>query len=418
MIALALVSPRRSGHRGLLRSVSDIVSTLATPKLLIPTLLYVLAILGILIPASHFGLWEPSLWKTTVTWLLVSGLGLLFNLSQAIDDAAFFRRAALRTLGVVGIVEFIANLESFALWVEIPGQLLAVTAVAAVTTASLAEAPAQRRVASTYLGIYGLCALVWGAWNLIGDWSDANHGMLIREFLMPIWLTPVALLMVYAYAVLAAYESTFIRMRIVKQRGSLARQRLALVLRAGIWLPYLRLVRGQGAHRIARTDGFREAWAVVGQIRQEHREQAKAEAAEERRLIDNAGRVGADEFGRQFDRRGHAETQAALRRVAMSQMGHYRNGGTKYRGDLLPILEPGFKRDGLSLPHGIAMHVAADGQSWYAERQTITRYCFAIGAVGPPPDQWLFAGPERPSGFPDDAEWDHWGGGQHSLNWD
>ena len=377
-----------------------------------------MAILGTLIPASHFGLWDPSLWKTTVTWLLVSGFGLLFNLSQAIGDATFFRRAALRTLGVVGIVEFIANLESFPLWVEIPGQLLAVIAVAAVTTASLAEAPVQRRVASTYLGIYGLCALVWGAWHVIGDWSDADHGMLIREFLMPIWLTPVALLIVYAYAVVAAYESTFIRMRIVKQHASLGRQRLALVLRAGIWLPHLRLVQGHGAYRIARTDGFREAWDAVGQIRQEYCEQTEAEAAAKRRLIENAGRVGADEFGRQFDRREHAETQAALRRVAISQMGHYRNSGTKYRRDLLPILEHGFKRDGLSLPHGIAMFVAADGQSWYAERQTITTYWFAIGAVGPPPDQWLFAGPEKPSGFPDDAEWDHWGGGQHSLNWD
>lgn len=398
--------------------MSDIVSTISTPKLLIPTVLYVVAILGIIIPASHFGLWEPSLWKTTVTWLLVSGFGLLFNLSQAIDDAAFFRRAALRTLGVVGIVEFIANLESFPLWMEISGQLLALVAVAAVTTASLDKAPAQRLVANVYLGIYGLCALVWGGWHLIGDWSDSDHGMLIREFLMPIWLTPVALLMVYAYAVLAAYEFTFIRMRIVKQRGSLARQRLALVLRAGIWLPHLRLVRGQGAYRIARTDGFREAWAVVGLIRQEHREHTEAETAAKRRLVENAGRVGADEFGRQFDRREHAETQAALRRVSISQMGHYRNGGTEYRGDLLPMLEPGFKLDGLPLPHGIVMYVAADGQSWYAERQTITRHWFAIGAVGPPPDQWLFEGPERPSGFPDDAEWDHWGGGQHSLNWD
>ncbi len=415
MIALALVSLRRSGRRGLLRSVSDIVSTLAKPKLLIPTLLYVVAVLGMLIPASRFGLWEPSRWKTTVIWLLVSGLGLLFSLNQAIEDATFFRRTVLRTLGVVGIVEFIANLESFALWVEIPGQLLAVTAI---TTTSLAEASAPRQIASTYLGIYGLCALAWGAWHLIGEWPQADHGVLIKEFLMPIWLAPVALLMVYAYAVLAAYESTFIRMRIIKEGGSLARQHLALVLRTGIWLPHLRLVRGQGAHRIARTDGFREAWTAIGQIRQEHREHAEAETATKRCLIENAGRVGADEFGRQFDRREHTETQAALRRLAISQMGHYRNGGEKYRGDLLPMLKPGFMRDGLPLPHGIVMYVAADGQSWYAERQTITGYWFAIGAVGPPPDQWLFDGSERPSGFPDEVEWDHWGGGQRSLNWD
>ena len=399
----------------MLRSVRDIVVMLAKPKLLSSTLLYVVAILGMLIPASRFGLWEPSLWKTTAIWLLVSGLGLLFSLSKAVEDASFFRRAVMRTLGVVGIVEFIANLESFALWMEILGQLLAVSAV---TTTSLAEAPAPRRLARTYLGFYGLFALAWGAWHLIGDWPQADHGMLIREFLMPIWLTPVALIVVYVYAVLAAYESAFIRMRIIKEGGSLAKQRLALVLRVGIWLPHLRLVQGPEAYPIARTDSFREAWATISRILQEHREQADAETATKRRLIENAGRVGADELGRQFDQREHAETQDALRRLAISQMGHYRNGGKRYREDLLPMLKPGFMRDGLPLPHGIVMYVAADGQSWYAERQTVTGYWFAIGAVGPPPDQWLFDGSEKPSEFPDDAAWDHWGGGQHSVNWD
>ena len=108
----------------------------------------------------------------------------------------------------------------------------------------------------------------------------------------------------------------------------------------------------------------------------------------------------------------------ALRSLAISQMGHYRNSGKKYRGDLLPILESGFVRDGLPQSHGIAMYVAPDGQSWYAERQTITGHWFAIGAGGPPSDQWLFDGTDRPSGFPNEAEWDHWGGGEHSVNWD
>lgn len=41
------------------------------------------------------------------------------------------------------------------------------------------------------------------------------------EFLLPIWLTPVALLLVGAYAVWAAYELAFIRMRFAGRDGSL-----------------------------------------------------------------------------------------------------------------------------------------------------------------------------------------------------
>ena len=97
-------------------------------------------------------------------------------------------------------------------------------------------------------------------------------------------------------------------------------------------------------------------------------------------------------------------------------MGQYRNGGEKYREDLLAMRVHSFTRDGLPQPDGIAMYVAADGQSWYAERQIITGHWFAIGAAGSPSDQWLFDGPNRPSRFPNEAEWDHWGGGEHSGN--
>ena len=63
-------------------------------------------------------------------------------------------------------------------------------------------------------------------------------------------------------------------------------------------------------------------------------------------------------------------------------MGHYRNVG-RYREELVPLLERDLARDGLPQPSGIGTYVAADGQSWYAERQAITGHWFAIGAAGP-----------------------------------
>ena len=147
LIVLALAS---SGRGDVLRSVGNLLSILVEPKIFIPTFLYVAAILGALIPASRLGLWEPSLWKTTVTWLLVSGIGLLFSLNKAIEEPGFFRRAFVRTLSAVAIVEFIANLEPFPLWAELLGQLVA--SVAVVTT-SVAEQPRPRQMAQTYLGM-------------------------------------------------------------------------------------------------------------------------------------------------------------------------------------------------------------------------------------------------------------------------
>ena len=334
---------------------------------------------------------------------------------RRIDEPGFFRRAFLRMLAVVAVVEFLATLSSFPLWAEVLGQLLA--AVAAVTAAYRGRYPRAARPADAYLILFGLAALAWGVWKVVDDWSLIDHGLLLREFLLPIWLTPFALLFVFGFAVVAAYEKAFVRMQLgAGDHSPLAKQRLALVLRSGLSLAHLRLVAGREMW-IGNATGFRETWSRIGEAKQASRERAWAEATAARRLIDNAGRTGVDSEGRQLDRREFSETQEALRSLAFAQMGWW-NRDDRYREDLLEMLEPTFELDGLSEPSGITMYVAPDGQSWYAARQTITGHWFAIGATGPTPDQWLLDGPEKPSGFPVEPEWDHWGGGNSSLNWD
>lgn len=92
---------------------------------------------------------------------------------------------------------------------------------------------------------------------------------------------------------------------------------------------------------------------------------------------------GTDDDGRQLDQREFEETRRALRWLATCQMGWYRNRGGRYRQELLDILGD-FTKQGLPAEHGIELHVAPDGQRWWAGRQTITGWYFAIGAAGPP----------------------------------
>ena len=99
-------------------------------------------------------------------------------------------------------------------------------------------------------------------------------------------------------------------------------------------------------------------------------------------------------------------------------MGHYRNSGGYQKESLAPVVENLSEKYSLPNSNGIRMHVSSDGQRWYAERKTITGQWFAIGAAGPPSDQWLYDGPEPPSGYPDDSEWDQWIGDNHAVNWD
>ena len=416
LTALVVVLLVGRGRMEIVDSACALIKSLAQPRLLVPSLIYTGILLAALIPASHLGVWQPSLWPATVLWLIISGLGLLFRLDEAIRDPHFFRRAMLRALGAVAFVEFIVNLESFALYIEIPLQILAMLSVAIVAMAKGSSSQPASTLASTYLVLLAVVAAAWGIRHLASSWSLLDHGLLLREFLLPIWLTPVALSLVYLLSVWAAYEMAFIRMSFVNE-GPLFGQKLALVLRSGARLRSLQHLRGDGAQQLGRTTGFREAWHEVGQIQRDRIQEIEAEAAAQRRLVENAGLRGVDETGQQLDQREHFETRESLHWLAVCQMGHYRNGQF-YRDDLLPIVEPSFTQYGLPESSGVEIRVAADGQSWYAERQTVTGHWFAIGAAGPPSDQWLYDGKEAAPGFPDQGAWDQWGGGQHSKNWD
>ena len=400
------------------KSAAGVLRSMATPWIWIPLTTYLAWLTAAVAGGRSLGVWDSELAKTTVLWVVLSGLALVFDLNKAISRPGFFRRALLRTLGATAVIEFFVTLESFPLWVEIPAQALGLLfAGVQVLVARDRRQASAGCVASAYLALYGVSAVVWSVVRLVGDWDSTDKGALAREGLLPVWLTVVALIFEFAFALVAAYQSSFKRMRFWRSQGRLWRQRAAVLLRGNVRLHVLRLMTGYGAREVARADGFRAAWTAVGQVVQGDRARKEAMEAAARRLAANTGVERTDETGRQLDQREFAATRKALLWLHTCHMGHYRNRG-RYRRDLLPLVASHFARDGLPDEHGVEMWVRADGQAWYATRQTTTGWWFAIGAGGPPPDEWLYDGPRPPKGFPRAAEWDRFGGGAHTVNWE
>ncbi len=416
LLAVVLLASRKDG--GIFRSLRSLLASFSHPKVLVPLLLYAGWVLASLIPASILGVWEPGLWVTTVTWLLLSGLGLLFKFPDVIEEPGFFKLAIMRLVQTAVLIEFVANLASFALWVELVLQALAlVFGMASAVASSDPEHAQVTRLANGYFVTYGLLAAIWGLSQLVSDWSTFDHGDLLREFLLPIWLTPVALVYVYALAVYAAYETANVQIRFASKGRVLAKQRLAMILRTAGRPERLRVLGRAGAWRFAHTSGFSDAWKEVGRIIDDHRQRNADDETKQFRLFENTGAIGVDPDGKQLDQREHSETMEALRSLAFDQMGEHRRIGRYQNESMSPSLERRSEQNCLPTPNGIRIHVSSDGQSWCAERQTITGHWFAVGATGPPPDIWYYDGPERPSGYPDDSEWDQWLGDKHAINW-
>jgi len=366
---------------------------------------------------AHVGLWNGGLLKPTVLWMVLSGFGLFFGANDALKQRGWFQQVLTKTFGATIIVEFIVNLRSFPLLVEIPLQPIVFLAVVLPLVEKEPEHHAVVRVGNWLMTSLGFAALAWTVAGLADQWSDLARGQLAREFFLPRWMTLGALAFIGPLSLYMGYDGLFRMMTWRAKGASVWRQKLAVLLRAGPRLSVIRDLHTPYDHDVANAEGFRSAWKSIGSVRRQRRSKEAEDRAAEQRLIDNAGLDGWDEDRKRLDQREFAETCRALRWLATCQMGRYRNQGQRYSDDLLPIVESHFEQDGLPTDHGIELHVAADGQAWYAYRRTISGWYFAIGAAEVPPDQWCYDGDEPPAGFPNDESWSRFGVGEMAAHW-
>lgn len=263
--------------------------------------------------------------------------------------------------------------------------------------------PAHRpveRLAEVLLVAIGAALITFSTVQIIRQWDTLDLRLLALEFALPVWLTAGVLPFIYAMAFYGAYETAFLRVNhAVGNRQGQVRARLAALLTFRLHLRDADALSFYWARQAGEATSLSEARQVLREFRRSCREAEQEQEEARLRLVRNAGLQGTDDDGRQLDQREFEETKRALRWLATCQMGWYRNRGGRYRSELLDMLGD-FTNHGLPTEHGIELHVAPDGQQWWAGRRTITGWYFAIGAAGPPPDQWEYDGEVPPGGFP------------------
>ena len=381
-------------------------------QILIP-LVAMLAWVGLELSVGvRLALWNPTLAKGTILWTLGSAGVLLFNCTQIDsngDDLHFFRRTILATVGVAAFVGFFVNLYVMSL----PGELVfqIVVAVPSLMVAVAGQKPEYKSAKSfcgQMLAAIGLALLALATRQVYLDWHRLDARELVLDFALPVWLTVGLVPFLYLFSIYVAYDAVFHRIgRENTGRWSRCRSRLALLSVLHFRVGTVRKLAGYWyfTRKLGEVQTFSAARGVVAEFLDTLSRKEQATSDEEERLRRYSGSQELDDEGRRLDRREFAETIRSLHWLATCQMGWHRDGG-RYRRDLLRVLGDDFTRHGLSKDSGITLHVAPDGQSWYAWRRTVTGWCFAIGAAGPPPDQWTYDGPEPPRGFPgEDSSW-------------
>lgn len=402
LVVSSLVSSRtRSAVLGLVRAALH-------PKVVLPVLLMLALVLLLVWAAASVGLWVGGLFVPTLAWVVAVGLVLLFNFEHTWKTPRFLRSTASKVLGIGVFIGFFTNLFPLSLLGEMILQptVVFLTLIALVARRDPAHRPVER-LAEVFLVAIGIALITFSAVQLIGQWDTLDLRLLSLEFLLPVWLTAGVLPFVYAMAIYGAYETAFLRINhAVDGRRGRVRAKLAALLTCRLNLRDADALSFYWARQAGETTSLSGARQVLRELRRSRREADHEQEEARVRLVRNAGLQGTGDDGRQLDQREFEETKRGLRWLATCQMGWYRNRGGRYRTDLLDIVGD-FTNYGLPVDHGVELHVAPDGQRWWAGRRTITGWYFAIGAAGPPPDQWEYDDEAPPGGFP--GEHPDWG---------
>lgn len=376
--------------------------------------------LGLVLVGWRIGIWTDELAADTWFWFFTTAVVLLFNFSRASKERSFFKTTVKETFGLTLILGFLSGVYVLPVPVEFVGQGVVATLAAVSTVAAHHRDSADvRKSVDGCLGLVGLAILALALFGLVTDWSNEDAPDLARRLLMPAWMTLGVLPYIYAVALYAAYELAFKWIGLRETHTFMARSRAkaAVVVRLHGQVMLVDKFNLRWARRVAGATSFRAAIAVVDEFEEDLERRAQEEQDAADRLVRYAGVDGVDEEGRRLDRREFEETTRALRWIGTCQMGWGRRE-TGYRADILDIVGD-LSSWGLPGDNGIEVRVSSDGGSWYAWRRTVGDWVFAIGAAGPPPDQWVYDGPAPPSGFPGQSP--DWGGGPYNhdaaSNW-
>ena len=172
------------------------------------------------------GLWQTTLTKDTVFWILGTAFVLLLNINTASKDERFFRKILLDNVKFVLVFEFLVNFYTFPLLCEtilIP--FIFVFAGMAAIADRKVEDKSTKKLVDFSLGVFGIFILVFSFVKMLSDFQGFATSENLRTFILPPLLTVGYMPFMYLVALFMAYEDFFILLdlRVGKRDAMLAK---------------------------------------------------------------------------------------------------------------------------------------------------------------------------------------------------
>jgi hypothetical protein len=209
---------------GVRRSIPGLLKIIFNKKIIIPLIAMLLYIVFMVVIFKKIGFWDKSATKDTILWTLGSAFATYFSLNRVGQDSNYFKNVILDNIKLVLILEFVLNLYSFSLPVELI--VIPIVSFIVMLNAFAESKPDYKQVSkllSFILGVFGLYLLAFTFREIVLDFQNFATLKNLRDFFLPPLFSIFLLPFVYIMALFIQYEMFFVRIDFANKNQDVAK---------------------------------------------------------------------------------------------------------------------------------------------------------------------------------------------------
>jgi hypothetical protein len=144
---------------------------------------------GVIVLLSYLGLWNTTMIKDSIIFLLISALVFMMKLVSERNGKRTLKEILADAVKPIILAEFITNLESFSLIGEIILLLWLVVAYFGSIQKGNPEEVKNAKIFGTLFNLTGFAVFVYGVYHLYSHYDVIDKRQTIRDFLFPVLST-------------------------------------------------------------------------------------------------------------------------------------------------------------------------------------------------------------------------------------
>jgi hypothetical protein len=155
--------------------------------------------------------WNLSLLKDSIIWVVFTGTLTCFNAVTAKQDEKIFKKAIKENISIVIVLEFILNLYTFPLIIEL---ILLPALTLIILSEELSKTNSKYKSVENLMNrlqiLLSFIVLFWVSYKTVTDFKNFWTVNTLKSFLLPIILSSIFLPFIYFLVLYSRYEILFL----------------------------------------------------------------------------------------------------------------------------------------------------------------------------------------------------------------